>query len=119
VTSLVLDVNDSSIRMAHSLRKTPTCEGRGGRLPSCRDSCSTRSLQRRNRWSRTVTKRTGTPEAVTGISLKEPQFNPVTVENALARIKARLSDSGIRDSSHTTSVVDDKDPTSEAPPPSE
>jgi len=57
-------------------------------------------------------------EAVTGISLKEPQFNPVTVENALARIKARLSDSGIRDSSHTTSVVDDKDPTSEAPPPS-
>jgi len=58
-------------------------------------------------------------EAVTGISLKEPQFNPVTVENALARIKARLSDSGIRDSSHTTSVVDDKDPTSEAPPPSE
>jgi hypothetical protein len=43
--SLVLDVNGLSIRMAHSLRKTPTCEGRGGRLPSCRDSCSTRSLQ--------------------------------------------------------------------------
>jgi hypothetical protein len=58
-------------------------------------------------------------EAVTGLSLKELQMNPVTVENALARIKARLSDSGIRDSSHTTSVVDDKDPTSEAPPPSE
>ena len=51
-------------------------------------------------------------EAVTGLSLKEPQFNPVTVENAL-----RLSDSGIRDSSHATSVVDDKDPTSETPPP--
>jgi hypothetical protein len=49
--SLVLDVNGLSIRMAHSLRKTPTCEGRGGRLPSCRDSCSTHSLQRRNRWS--------------------------------------------------------------------
>src|SRR6266511_1436108 len=31
--SLVLDVNGLSIRMAHSLRKTPTCEGRGGRLP--------------------------------------------------------------------------------------
>jgi hypothetical protein len=58
-------------------------------------------------------------EAVTGHSLKEPQINQVTVENALARIKARLSDSGIRDSSHSTSVVDDKDPTSEAPPPSE
>ena len=58
-------------------------------------------------------------EAVTGLSLKEPQLNPVTVENALARIKVRLSDSGIRDSSHTTSVVDDEDPTSEAPPPSE
>jgi hypothetical protein len=25
--SLVLDVNGLSIRMAHSLRKTPTCEG--------------------------------------------------------------------------------------------
>ena len=50
MTSLVLDVNGLSIRMAHSLRKTPTCEGRGGRLPSCRDSCSTRSLQRRNGW---------------------------------------------------------------------
>jgi hypothetical protein len=50
VTSLVLDVNGLSIRM-HSLRKTPTCEGRGGRLPSCRDSCSTHSLQRRNQWS--------------------------------------------------------------------
>ncbi len=48
--SLVLDVNGLSIRMAHSLRKTPTCEGRGGRLPSCRDSCRTHSLQRRNRW---------------------------------------------------------------------
>ena len=58
-------------------------------------------------------------EAVTGISLKEPQLNPVTVENALARIKARLSDSGIRDSSHTTSVVDDNAPTSETPPSSE
>ena len=59
-------------------------------------------------------------EAVTGLSLKEPLLvNPVTVENALARINARLSDSGIRDSSHTTSVVDDKDPTSEAPPSSE
>ena len=41
--SLVLDVNGLSIRMAHSLRKTPTCEGRGGRLPSCRDPCSTHS----------------------------------------------------------------------------
>jgi hypothetical protein len=57
-------------------------------------------------------------EAVTGISLKEPQINPVTVENALARMKA-LSDLGISDSSHTTSVVDDKDPTSETPPSSE
>jgi hypothetical protein len=43
--SVVLDVNGLSIRMAHSLRKTPTCEGLGGRLPSCRDSCSTRYLQ--------------------------------------------------------------------------
>jgi len=58
-------------------------------------------------------------EAVTGLSLKEPQISPVTVENMLAAIKARLSDSGIRDSSHTTSVVDDKDPISETPPPSE
>jgi hypothetical protein len=59
-------------------------------------------------------------EAVTGLSLKEPLLvNPVTVQNALAKINARLSDSGIRDSSHTTSVVDDKDPTSEAPPSSE
>ena len=58
-------------------------------------------------------------EAVTGLSLKEPQFNPVTVANALARIKAALSDSGLRDPSHTTSVVADKDPTSETPPPSE
>jgi hypothetical protein len=29
-----LNVNGLSIRMALSLRKTPTCEGRGGRLPS-------------------------------------------------------------------------------------
>jgi len=58
-------------------------------------------------------------EAVTGLSLKEPQLNPVTVENALARIKAHLSDSGTRDSSHTSSVVADKDPTSETPPPFE
>jgi hypothetical protein len=53
--SLVLDVNGLSIRMAYSLRKTPTCEGRGGRLPSCRDSCSTHSLQRRNRWTLSAT----------------------------------------------------------------
>jgi len=45
VMSLVLYENGLSTRMAHSLRKTPTCEGRGGRLPSCRDSCSTRSLR--------------------------------------------------------------------------
>jgi hypothetical protein len=32
VTNLVLDVNGLSIRMAHSLRKTPTCEARGGRF---------------------------------------------------------------------------------------
>src|SRR4029453_7263745 len=43
--SLVVDVNGLSIRMAHSLRKTPTCEGRGGRLPSCRDPICTHSLQ--------------------------------------------------------------------------
>jgi hypothetical protein len=43
--SLVLDVNGLSIRMAHSLRKTPTCEGRGGRFLFFRDSWSTRSYQ--------------------------------------------------------------------------
>ena len=30
VTSLVLDVNGLNVRMAHSLRKTPTCEGEAG-----------------------------------------------------------------------------------------
>ena len=45
VMSLMLDASGLSSGMAHSLRKTPTCEGRGGRLPSCRDSCPTRSSQ--------------------------------------------------------------------------